>query len=428
MQQLIITPKRRKKYLARKNIKTWVGLFARRDTAATPIPLDLLVNRYLEDTKAVHLSEDPEAMATLRQEIAGEMQRVWDIETEDEGMVHQAQLSDWLFKGGKNYFTIPSATVLNMGSGFIHKDLCSAGTLTAGSACAYSCVYCSVGATMFRSPDTAILRLLGIKHEDAVIRRLKPAKILREQLTYRDGSPRYKDPSDRRVVILSPIVDPLPSIEFLEETLELVLLIMELTNWDVRILTKSMLVKKLAARIPEEYRLRIIYGLSIGILDDDMANSVERLTSLPSKRIEAYQELRAQGLRTYSMHCPILPQKDYPAFAERLASSVDWEKDEHVWAEALNSRGESNEKTITALGTTGFNAEAELLKESTRSHDAWELEYNRPLFEALAAICPPGKLRYLVYATDKDRDYWLARRDRGAVVLGKDSSLKELED
>jgi hypothetical protein len=183
MQQLIITPKRRKKYLAKRNLNAWVGIFLRRDTAATPIPLDLIVDRYLEDTKAVLLREDLEAMATLRKEIAGAMQRAWDIETDDEGMVHQAQLNEWLFKGGKNYFTIPSATVLNMESGFIHKDLCSAGTLTAGSACAFSCTYCSVGATMFRSPDTAILRLLNIKHEDAVIRRLNPAKILREQLT-----------------------------------------------------------------------------------------------------------------------------------------------------------------------------------------------------------------------------------------------------
>jgi hypothetical protein len=96
-----------------------------------------------------------------------------------------------------------------------------------------------------------------------------------------------------------------------------------------------------------------------------------------------------------------------------------------VWAEPLNSRGESNEKTITALRKAGFHAEAKLLTESTRSHDAWELEYNRPLFEALAAVCPPGKLRYLVYAADKDRDHWLTRRGRGAVVLGKESLLDD---
>jgi DNA repair photolyase len=341
-------------------------------------------------------------------------------------MVQNAELLEYKHKGGKDWFTVPSATILNIGSGFIHKDLCEAGTVSAGTACLFGCTYCSVGASMFRSPQTRILRLLNIDHCDAVIRRLDPVATLRKQLTFRSGAPRYLDPNDRRVVIISPIVDPLASEELLIETLELILLVFKLTNWDVRILTKSMLVRKLAARIPAEYRLRMIYGLSIGILDDEVANAVEKLTSPPTLRLKAYHELQRQGLRTYSMRCPVFPQEDYRAYAERLAASVNWDADEHIWAEALNSRGDSNQRTITALRLRHFHVQADLLAEASSSHTAWEFCYNRLLFEALAAVCPPGKLRFLVYAGDQDRDYWLANRDRGAVILG-DEKFEEDE-
>jgi DNA repair photolyase len=423
--ELKITPKRRKRFLEPKNIAAWIGAFIRRDLAAAPVALDLIVNRYLEDTKAGDLRDEPKSMESLRQGIVDAMLKTWDLQTGDDDMASNARLLDFLHKGNKSWFTIPAGTVLNTGSGFNHKELSEAGTLTAGTACVYNCSYCSVGATMFRSPQTRILRLLGIEHRDAVIRRLDPAAILRNQLTFRDGAPRYRDPNDRRTVILSPIVDPLPSIEFLEESLELISIIHELTCWDVRVLTKSMLIKKLAERIPKEHRDRVIYGLSLGILDDDIGKAVERLTSRPSARLKAYHDLQSQGLRTYSMHCPILPQENYRAYAERLAASVNWQKDEQVWAEALNRRGESNKNTITALEGPGFSAEAELLADVTHTHAAWEFGYNRPLFEAIAEVCPPGKLRYLVYAADADRDYWLGQRDRGAVVLGDDIPLED---
>ena len=271
---------------------------------------------------------------------------------------------------------------------------------------------------MGRSSHTRILRVLGVKHADAVIRRLDPVGTLRMQLTDRNGLPRYKN--DHGVVILSPIVDPLANIELMEESLQMILLIMELTGWNVRILTKSMLIRKLANRIPAEFRHRVIYGLSIGILDDELAKMVEKLTSSPKLRIEAYREFQRNGLRTYSMHCPILPQSDYPAYAERLAASMNWEADELIWGEALNLRGDSIKNTISALENAGLRKEAELLSEASRSRVLWETQYNRPLFEAMAAVCPPGKLRYLVYPAAEYRDYWLNCRDRGAVVLGEE--------
>lgn len=423
-----ITPKRRRRFLNPKNLKAWASVFIRRDLEAAPILLDSLIDRYLADTKAGLLADEPALMSSLRLGMMKAMEKVWDIRTDNDDMVHNAHLLDFKYRGDKAWLTVPSGTVLNTGSGFIHKDLCEAGTITGGSACLYGCTYCSVGASMFRSPQTRILRLLGIEHGDAFLRRLDPAATLLAQLTKKDGTPRYLVPEDRRVVIISPIVDPLANEALLDETLELILLVFKYTNWDVRILTKSMLIKKLANRIPQEYRQRMIYGLSIGILDDPLAQVVERMTSAPTARLDAYAQLKRQGLRTYSMHCPILPQADYTAYVQQLASKTNWETDEHIWAEALNQRGDSNIKTIAALANAGFHEQANLLKETTESQAAWEFGYNRPLFQALAAACPPGKLRYLVYASDQDRDYWLGQRGRGAVVLGKEPPLDDEED
>lgn len=423
-----LTPKRRRRLLNPRNIRAWVGAFIRRDPAGAPVPLGLIADRFLDDTKSRLLGNEPGSMASLREGLAKAMRTVWNIKTGNDDIVHNVRLLEFSHRGAKAWFTIPSDTVLNTASGFIHKELCDAGTITAGSACLYGCTYCSVGASMFRSPQTRILRLLGIDHGDAVIRRLNPVAILRGQLTCGDGTSRFPDPNDRRVVIMSPIVDPLPTEDLLEEALEMIRLIHELTNWDVRVLTKSMLVTQLANRIPWEHRHRVVYGLSIGIVDDAMASRVERLTSLPSKRVEAYRRLQEQGLRTYSMHCPILPQASYTGYAGRLAETMNWHADEHVWAEPLNRRGDSNERTITALREAGFNIQAGLLAEATGSHTAWEFGYNRPLFEALAAVCPPGKLRYLVYAGDDDRDYWLSRRCSGAVVLRNEEPLDDWDD
>ena len=391
------TPLRRRMLLDPKSVRAWTDAFIRRDDAAEPVPLDIIVQRYLQDTNSVLLAQEAEAMAALRSIMAEALMRAWTISVDSNGLVHGAACLELKHHGGKICLTIPSATILNSASGFNEKDLTTRGSITGGTACPFSCSYCSTPSMMDRSSHTRILRVLDVKHADAFMRRLDPVDTLRMQLTDKNGHPRFKN--DHGVVILSPIVDPLANIDLLEESLQMILLVMELTGWDVRILTKSMLIKKLARRIPEKYRRRVIYGLSIGILDANLAQVVEKLTSPPKLRIEAYRELQQMDLRTYSMHCPILPQSDYPAYAERLAASMNWQADELIWGEALNLRGDSIKKTIAALEFAEFRKEAGLLSAVSGSRVLWETQYNRPLFEALAAVCPPGKLRCSAAAT-----------------------------
>ena len=414
-----VTPKRRRELLKQNNIEAWIGTFVRRDDGITPIKFDDLLVRFLDDTKAASLGNESDFMEQLGNTFADALTKIWDLQVSINGDIPNAKVVEATHIGGKLSISIPSATIHYEKSGFNEKDLTTRGSITGGSACLFCCIYCSTPTILGRSPHTRILRFLGIKHRDAFIQRLDADATLIDQLTKKDGTPRYKD--DQGVVILSPIVDPLSNEEVLEQSLRLILILMELTGWDVRILTKSLLIKKVMTRIPENYHHRIICGLSIGTLDDNIAKIVEKMTPTPTRRLKAYHELQQSGFRTYSMHCPILPQTDYTAYADRLVNSTNWEKDELVWCEALNTRGDSMANTIRALARAGYQKEAELLSDISGSTALWETQYNRPLFEALTAACPPGKLRYLVYPGKSDRDYWLGCRERGAVVLGKET-------
>ena len=75
--QLKITPRRRWRFLDPKNINA----FVRRDTAAAPVPLDLIVDRYLEDTRADLLRREGQSMAALRWGIVAAMPHTWVTST-----------------------------------------------------------------------------------------------------------------------------------------------------------------------------------------------------------------------------------------------------------------------------------------------------------------------------------------------------------
>ena len=133
-----ITPKKRRKVLHPKNIACWVGAFVRHDSrmsihrglASPPIPMERLIDRYIEDVKAEGLRGNPKAMVTLRREMEAALLKVWDISTGDDGMVQNAELLERILKAGKEWFTIPSATIHFAGSGFNEKDLTTRGSIT----------------------------------------------------------------------------------------------------------------------------------------------------------------------------------------------------------------------------------------------------------------------------------------------------------
>lgn len=312
---------------------------------------------------------------------------------------------------GKPVYEIPAKTVLNMTSAFSHKLLCDGPTFSTGSACAYSCSFCYVPDLMSRSPH----RIEGQRHEDIVIRRSSALDTLRDQLTKPDGSPRYLAEGDNRVIYSSPLVDIAANMDLVRETVDACKIILSLTNWHIRLLSKSNLLPKVAEAL-SAYRDRMIYGVSTGTLNDGIAKAFEQGAPLVSKRIASLHWLQDNGYRTFGMVCPSLPQRGYHQFAERMLAALRHERCEHVWGEVINVRGESMTRTVASLGSAGFADEADLLHQVSTDSNKWE-SYARKTFEAFAPMIEPGKYRFLQYINKSTRDWWQSNISRGAILL-----------
>jgi DNA repair photolyase len=312
----------------------------------------------------------------------------------------------------KPVYEVPAKSVINFESGFGHKLLCDGLTFSTGSACAYSCAFCYVPDLMRKSPH---LKGIQERHEKVVIRRRGAIAAMLAQLVDRFGRPKFKDPNDRRVIYSSPLVDIAANMDLVRETIEACNTILELTHWQVRLLSKSNLLPKIAEGIESKYHDRLIFGVSTGTLDDNLARSFEQGCPFPSKRIASLHWLQDHGFRTFGMICPSLPQKDYFKFAVEMHAAIRAEKCEHVWAEVINVRGDSMTRTVAGLRAGGFTFEADAL-ERVRDQTLWE-QYARDTFYAHAEIYPPGKLRFLQYVNAKTRARWEKERSLGAILL-----------
>src|ERR1039458_1435524 len=151
---------------------------------------------------------------------------------------------------------------------------------------------------------------------------------------------------------------------------------------------KAPFLGRIAAAIPTRFKQRVIYGLSTGTLDEALARAIEPDSPLLTKRLEALKELQQEGFRTFAMLCPILPQ-DPVAYAKEAAKRIDFAACEHVWAEVLNRRGASMQRTAQALEEAGLTTWAQRLHRvfGTSSTPAWEA-YGRDTFNALADVVP----------------------------------------
>lgn len=322
---------------------------------------------------------------------------------------------------GKPVFTVPAKTVINFKSHFDKKLLCDGMTFTAGSACAYSCSFCYVDSMMTKQRKWLEDHGVTGDHMSHVVRRENPVEIACKQILSKPEAFRQK----YQVIYASPLVDVAANMELVRETVEICKVILELTNWDIRLLSKSNLLPKVAQALDEwaewEHgavfpKDRIIYGVSTGTLDDKLAAAFEQGTAKVSKRIESLHWLQDNGYRTFGMICPSLPQQDYQKFSSDMAQAIRADRCEHVWAEPINVRGDSFTNTEKALGDAGFQREAAALNRVSNDKRAWEI-YARNTFEAHAPLYKNGQLRFLQYVNKDNQAYWRDNESRGAVLL-----------
>ena len=270
---------------------------------------------------------------------------------------------------------------------------------------------------MRKSPH---LKGIQQKHWQVVIRRDGALAAIWEQLTDRRGNPRFSDPADTRVIDASPLVDVAANMELVRETIELCKVILELTHWQIRLLSKSTFLPFVAQDLEKFPNLRaarrVIYGVSTGTQDNKLASAIEQGCPLVSRRIESLHRLQDSGLRTFGMICPSLPHQDLTEFSSNILSAIRADRCEHVWAEVINVRGDSMTRTVQGLIDAGFAREAAALQKVSEDKVAWE-DYARATFEAHAANCPASKLRFLQYVTAASRPWWEQQKSRGAVLL-----------
>jgi DNA repair photolyase len=320
----------------------------------------------------------------------------------------------------KALFAVPARKVISLTSAFEHKKLCGGPTFSLGLSCPFSCTFCYVGTQLARHP--ALLRIkkeTGLPFEQMVVQKENPLTVLRHELVDRRGIPKFLDPADTRVIFASPLVDVAANLSAARETVEACRLILENTHWQIRLLSKSALLRTVAEQLAE-YRGRVVFGLSTGTFDDRLAASFEVHASSPTARLRTLHWLQDHGYRTFGMICPSLPQDDYDAFARRAAEAVRVDRCEHIWAEILNVRGDSLRRTCAALRQKGFLHEADMLDRVSGpgQNDARE-SYARATFLAHAAYVPPEKLRFLQYVQKGHAEWWSAQEAHGAVLLGK---------
>ncbi len=336
---------------------------------------------------------------------------------------------------GKPVFTVPAKTIINFKSKFDKKLLCDGITFTAGSACTYSCAFCYVPDMQRKQQDWFKAHGVQGDHMDVVIRNKDAVELARKQIESKSWTFRQQP----YVIYSSPKVDVAGNMELVRETVEICKVILTLTNWHIRLLSKSNLlpvvakmlhkwnwdgkdinnpnvVTELTASDPVH---RVIYGVSTGTLDDNLAKAFEQGTPLVSKRIESLHWLQDNGYRTFGMVCPSLPQDHYDKFAEDMAAALRYDRMEHVWAEVINARGESFTRTWKALTDGGFHNEAEMLRNVSTDPDAkfWWEAYAKATFLAHASVCPPSKLRFLQYTTKDTDAWWQLQKPKGAVLL-----------
>ena len=339
-------------------------------------------------------------------------------------------MSERTSMNGKPVFTVPAKSVINFQSHFDKKLLCDGMTFTAGDACAYSCSFCYVESMQNKRAKWFEDRGVTRDHFDHVIRRENAVEIARKQIVSKPEAFR----TGKYVIYASPLVDVAGNMELVRETVEICKVILELTNWDIRLLSKSNLLPKVAqmlsdARTPDGVMLhnraaiRVIYGVSTGTLDDNLAAAFEQGTPKVSKRIESLRWLQDNGFRTFGMICPSLPQDNYHQFALDMACAIRADRCEEIWAEIINARGDSFTRTEKALTDSGYISIALELRRISHDKDQWE-EYARAMFLSHAEIyrgtkSPDGspKLKHLQYVTKETAPWWEAQRQNGAVLL-----------
>lgn len=225
-----------------------------------------------------------------------------------------------------------------------------------------------------------------------------------------------------RTVVFSMLTDGFsPHLVEMGTTLAALELVLARTSLRIRVLTKNACVgSKRWTDFFARHPGRFVVGLSLGTLDDGFAKKVEIGTSPPSARAKAYAKLRAAGIPTYGMLCPMFfDALSSDLSIEGLLEVVQPHACENVWAEPFNDR--ANWQHVRA-GFAPDSLAYLLLTDiyEKRKFDKWS-RYATALYLKLRAFAERdgwlGKLVYLLYEDLIDARDVPRLRDLAGVLL-----------
>jgi len=299
----------------------------------------------------------------------------------------------------KQKFTYEGKTGIAETKGFQKKQLADF-ACNIGNICQFGCTFCYVPSVVTKQKNVQEILKEGYGWDEISHYRTKENLV---KCVERDLKKIV--PGDKRMVIFCTTCDPCASEEHADITSSAIRLIMESSDLQVRVLSKSTLILEIAKEL-DPYRERIIYGLSTGTIRPEISACIEENASPVQDRFKTLDFMQGTGYRTFGMLCPILPSE--MPYLDKLIDAIDVRKCEHIWAEALNVRGKSLVKTRDQFKNCGLDEDAKSLDQVMGNKANWR-DYSKELFlnvrNELEKRGATEKLRFLQYVIREPEEF-----------------------
>jgi DNA repair photolyase len=309
----------------------------------------------------------------------------------------------------KKRFSYSGKTGIARTEGFSHKLLADY-SVNIGNICEFGCTFCYVPSVTGKQKTVQSILKQGFALGEFSSYRSKENVLS----TVAEDLRKIKL-GDRSTVFFCTTCDPCATQEHTEISIEAMRLILERSDLQIRVLSKSVLIKEIATELID-YKNRIIYSLSTGTALEEISRSIEHHASPVGDRVKTLHLLQDKHYRTYGMICPVLPSEIHNVAA--LLDQVRPHYCEHVWVEAINLRGKSLVNTYDQLMSSGLEEHASELKRVIGNRKNW-LDYSKKLFLAfqqeMGTRGVSDKLRFLQYVSKDDKEFFQSKE--GAICL-----------
>ncbi len=266
---------------------------------------------------------------------------------------------------------------------FVYKSL-SNWAFNIAVGCSHACRFCYVpsAATIKQGPKLA---KYGVKDPDAewgdyvLLRPWDESKFLTSLRAAQNTPPDLLKPDGNRAVMYCSTTDPYQVIHHADPDKQRTLskharhlvrrsleLIRDRSDLNVRILTRSPLAKA-DFDLFKSFGNRLLFGMSLPTLRNDLAKVYEPKAPAPSQRLAALQSARESGLRVYVAVAPTYPECDENDLRATLQALAELDP-VTVFHEPINIRAENVERIRTQAELAGVALNTEVFE----TRQAWQ--------------------------------------------------------